>query len=148
MIGKYADQDSEEEWVAFDSFEDEYSWEEFKAELIENYPEAAAAERGTPARIRQICAETGKVRLGDMTSLYSFRRSFMSEAKKLRKPPAAMANRELVELFISCLSEPWHQQFYSIWEIRHQTLGSVSSKGKGSIEMEMLLLEGQRTSMT
>jgi len=106
MIGKYADQDSEEEWAAFDTFEDGHTWEEFKEELIENYPEAAAAERGTPARLRQICSETTKVRLGDMDALYKFRRSFMSEAKKLIRPPAAMANRELVELFIGCLSDP------------------------------------------
>jgi len=104
MIGKYADQDSEEEWAAFESFDDG-SWEEFKAELIANYPEAAAAERGTPARIKQLCAETMKVRLGDMPALYSFRRAFMAEAKKLQKAPAAMGNRELVELFIGCLSD-------------------------------------------
>ena len=104
MIGKYADQDSEEEWSAFETFEDG-TWEEFKEELIANYPEAAAAERGTPARIRQLCAETSKVRLGDMPALYRFRRAFLAEAKKLQKPPAAMANRELVELFIGCLSE-------------------------------------------
>jgi hypothetical protein len=105
MIGKYADQDSEEEWTAFETFEKGHSWDEFKEELVENYPEAAAAERGTPARIRQLCAETSKVRLGDMTALYAFRRSFMAEARKLQKPPAAMANRELVELFIGCLAE-------------------------------------------
>ena len=106
MIGKYADQESEEEWVAFDTFEDGYSWDDFKSELIENYPEAAAAERGTPARIRQICSEMTKVKLGDLPALYSFRRAFMSEAKKLQKAPAVMGNRELVELFIGCLSEP------------------------------------------
>jgi hypothetical protein len=105
MIGKYADQDSEEEWAAFDSFEEGHSWEDFKDELIANYPEAAAAERGTPARIRQLCAETSKVRLGDMPALYRFRRAFLAEAKKLQRPPKAMANRELVELFIGCLSE-------------------------------------------
>ena len=104
MIGKYADQSSEEEWAAFDSY-DSGSWAEFKAELIQNYPEAAAAERGTPARIRQICSETDKIVLGDMPALYSFRRAFLSEAKKLQKDPPAMANRELVELFISCLSD-------------------------------------------
>ena len=105
MIGKYADQDCEEEWAAFTSFEEGHTWAEFKEELIENYPEAAAAERGTPARIRQLCSETSKIRLGDMPALYAFRRAFISEAKKLQKPPAAMANRELVELFIGCLSE-------------------------------------------
>ena len=29
----------------------------------------------------------------------------MAEARKLKKPPEAMANRELVELFVGCLSE-------------------------------------------
>jgi hypothetical protein len=104
-IGKYADQESEEEWAAFETFDSGHTWAEFREELIENYPEAAAAERGTPARIKQLCAETGKVQLGDLPALYAFRRAFMAEAKKLAKPPAAMANRELVELFIGCLSE-------------------------------------------
>ena len=106
MIGKYADQESEEEWSALESFETGYSWLEFKTELIENYPEAAEAERGTPARLRQLCRETSSIRLGDLAALYAFRRAFMAEAKKLVKAPAAMANRELVELFIGCLSEP------------------------------------------
>jgi hypothetical protein len=105
MIGKYADEDCEEEWTAFTTYGEGHSWDEFKAELIENYPEAAAAERGTPARLRQLCAEQVKVHLGDMPSLYSFRRAFMAEAKKLQKPPAAMGNREMVELFIGCLTE-------------------------------------------
>jgi hypothetical protein len=43
--------------------------------------------------------------LGDLTALYSFRRAFAAEAKKLTKAPAAMSNRELVELFIGSLSE-------------------------------------------
>jgi len=105
MIGKYADQESEEEWRAFLSFGNNYSWDEFKAEIIDNYPEAAAAERGTPERLRKICSEAGRVRLGDMVSFYQFRRQFMAEAKKLLKPPAVMGNRELVEAFIGCLSD-------------------------------------------
>ena len=105
MIGKYADQDSEEEWAAFKSFEDTYTWDEFKDELIRNYPEASAAERGTPARIRQLCKGTAKVRLGDMPALYAFRRAFGAESKKLLVKPPAMSNRELVELFFSCLSD-------------------------------------------
>ena len=105
-IGKYADQESEEEWAALETYGYENTWEEFKEELIENYPEAAEAERGTPARIRLLCSETRHIRLGDLPALYAFRRAFMAEAKKLIKPPAAMANRELVELFIGCLSEP------------------------------------------
>lgn len=104
-VGKYADQESEEEWKALDTYESGTTWEDFKKELMSNYPEAAAAERGTPARIRRICKETQGIRLGDLTALYAFRRSFLAEAKKLKKAPAAMANRELVELFIGSLSD-------------------------------------------
>jgi hypothetical protein len=106
MIGKYADIDSEEEWSAFNSYGTKNgSWDDFKKELISNYPEAAAAERGTPARLKQICAETSMVRLGDLPTLYRFRRAFLTEARKLQKEPVVVANRELVELFFSCLSE-------------------------------------------
>ena len=133
MIGKYADEDSEEEWTAFTSFGRGHSWSEFKEELIDNYPEAAAAERGTPARIRQLCVETSKVRLGDMPALYTFRRAFMAEAKKLQKPPAAMANRELVELFIGCLSDSFASavlQFLGNGVPRARSTETVTSKGK------------------
>ena len=109
MIGKYADQDSEEEWAAFDTYKKGHSWDDFKDELIENYPEAAAAERGTPARLRQICKEAGIVQLGDINALYAFRRAFMSEARKLQEPPEAMGNRELVEMFFKCLGASFKQ---------------------------------------
>jgi len=128
MIGKYADQESEEEWTAFDSFSDGYSWEEFKEELIENYPEAAAAERGTPSRIRQICSKAGKIEQGDMTALYAFRRSFMSEAKKLQKDPAIMANRELVDIFLRCLTTSFAEAVLSF--LRNNPPSSTTSVGK------------------
>jgi hypothetical protein len=103
-LGKYADQESEEEWKAFENYPKGNTWEEFKEELIVNYPEAAEAERGTPARIKQVCKDMKGIKLGDLGVLYAFRRAFLAEAKKLSKPPAAMSNRELVELFIGTLS--------------------------------------------
>ena len=136
MIGKYADQDSEEEWTAFRTYKRGHSWEEFKAELIENYPEAAAAERGTPARIRQLCAETEKVGLGDMPTFYTFRRAFMVEAKKLMRPPAAMANRELVELFIGCLSETFASAVLQFLGNKTPSMVDASSKGKSVFDPE------------
>ena len=105
MIGKYADAESEEGWTALETFGAGHSWIAFKEELLENYPEAASAERGTPARLRQLCSETREIKLGNLGALYAFRRAFLAEARKLMKPPAAMANREMVELFFSCLSE-------------------------------------------
>jgi hypothetical protein len=103
-LGKYADQASEEEWKAFETYPKGNPWESFKEELIVNYPEAAEAERGTPARIKQVCKEMKGIKLGDLGALYAFRRAFMSEAKKLRKDPPAMSNLEMVELFLGTLS--------------------------------------------
>jgi hypothetical protein len=103
-LGKYADQESEEEWTALESFGKGRSWDDFKTELLENYPEAAEAERGTPYRLRKLCRVTTDIQLGDLVTLFKFRRAFMAEAKKLSQPPAVMSNRELVEMFLSCLS--------------------------------------------
>ena len=131
LIGKYADQESEEEWSALETYESGHTWEEFKEELMANYPEAAAAERGTPARIRLLCNETREIRLGDLPALYAFRRAFMAEATKLLKPPAAMANRELVELFIGCLSERLASSVLQF--LGH---GMASQKGKARVADE------------
>jgi len=111
-IGKYADYDCEEEWAAFDTYVDPHTWEEFKEELFANYPEAAAAERGTPQRIREICEDQREIVLGDMQGLYAFRRKFMAEAKKLLTPPAVMSNRELVELFMGRLASDMAQMVF------------------------------------
>ena len=83
-----------------------YSGKEFKKELLENYPEASAAERGTPARLRQIVknAEKNEIELGDIVKLYEYWRAFLAKANKLKKPPAVMSNRELVELFMGGLT--------------------------------------------
>ena len=134
-IGKYADQDSEEEWNAFENFAPGNSWEAFKEELLENYPEAAAAERGTPARIREVCSEYKNIRLGDLTTLYQFRRAFLAEAKKLTKEPRIVSNRELVELFIGCLSMPNAQAVLQYLGNLHKP--DEKGKGKTSIGTAM-----------
>jgi Zinc knuckle len=144
-IVKYADQESEEEWLALDTYSSDHTWDEFKDELLENYPEAAAAERGTPARIRQLCKETREIRLGDLPALYAFRRSFMSEAKKLLKAPAAMANRELVELFIGCLSE---NLALALLQYLGNRVPSSAGKGKGKVTDKSETATEKETSAT
>ena len=128
-LGKYADQESEEEWKALDTYGKGHTWEEFKKEILENYPEASAAERGTPARIRQIVREAEGIELGDATKLYAYRRAFLSEANKLRRPPAVMSNRELVELFMGGLS-------LTLGQAVLQYLGGLKREQRGEKEKE------------
>ena len=127
-MGKYADVVSEEEWKELRTFESG-TWEEFKAELIANYPEAAATARGMPRRIRQLCAETSKIKLGDLPALYHFKRAFLTEARKLQKPPHIMSNRELVELFVGCLSDALGSA--ALQYLGNRGPGFKSKKGKG-----------------
>ena len=49
------------------------------------------------------------IKLGDLGALYAFRRAFMAEARKLGKAPAAVSNREMVEMFIGALSPTFAQ---------------------------------------
>ena len=135
-LGKYADQDSEEEWKALETYESGNTWEEFKDELLENYPEAAAAERGTPMRIRQVCYDARGIRLGDLATLYAFRRAFLAEAKKLAKPPAAISNRELVELFFGTLSESMVQAVLQYLGNNSKNSKSIENKGKEKASVE------------
>ena len=125
-LGKYADQESEEEWSALESYGDGYTWDEFKKELLDNYPEASAAERGTPARIRQIVRDADSIELGDTVKLYAYRRAFLAEANKLKKPPVVMSNRELVELFMGGLSLTMGQ---AILQYLGTTTKKVAEKG-------------------
>ena len=120
LVGRYADQQSEDEWRALDTYQSGFTWLEFKAELVASYPEVAAAERGTPSRIRELCREREGIGLGDLEALYAFRRAFLSEANKVLKAPAVMSNRELVELFLLTLSEEMRS---AVWDF----LGSGAS---------------------
>src|SRR6202789_3606774 len=128
-LGKYADQESKEEWSALKSYGDGYTWDEFKKELLDNYPEASAAEQGTPAKIRQIVRDADSIELGDTVKLYAYRRAFLAEANKLKKPPVVMSNRELVELFMGGLSLAMGQ---AILQYLGTTTKKVAEKGKES----------------
>src|SRR5277367_1225578 len=136
-LGKYADPDSEEEWKALETYELGSTWEEFKDELLENYPEAAAAERGTPMRIRQVCYDARGIRLGDLATLYAFRRAFLAEAKKLAKPPAAISNKELVELFFGTLSDLMVQAVLQYLGNNSKNSQITESKDKGKAREEV-----------
>jgi hypothetical protein len=46
-LGKYTDQMTEYEWRAFETYDSSSSYEEFKAALIDDYPEAKMAGKGT-----------------------------------------------------------------------------------------------------
>ena len=104
-LGRYTDQKTEFEWRAFDTYDPSSTDEEFKTALIDDYPEAKMAGKGTLENLRKICKEHQRLHIDDINELKSLTRSFRAEQKLLLKPPALVSNRELVDLFLGCLKE-------------------------------------------
>jgi hypothetical protein len=103
QIVKYTDADTEEEWKALETYEGE-NWNEFKDEIICNYPEAEHAENGAMFRLNDICAQFKDLGINDRSEVLALKRKFVAESRKLRVPPALISNLELVNKFTSCLS--------------------------------------------
>lgn len=110
---KYVPSVTEQEWMAFDTFDNEFSYEKFKEEVINSYPEAAMLEKGSLARLEQICRENQRIGPKDLKTLLSFKRAFTMEAKKLQKPPTLVENHALVAKFASCLTEAFREHVFA-----------------------------------
>jgi len=57
------DQKTEFEWRAFDTYNSSSSYEEFKVALIDDYPEAKMAGKGTLSNLRKICKEHQRIHI-------------------------------------------------------------------------------------
>ena len=110
---KYVPSVTEQEWMAFDTFDDEFSYEKFKEEVINSYPEAAMLEKGSLARLEQICRENQRIGPKDLKTLLGFKRAFTMEAKKLQKPPTLIENHALVTKFASCLTDGFREHVFA-----------------------------------
>jgi len=112
-LGKYADQQTEFEWKAFKEFEDGIDFAEFKKALIDDYPEAQMARKGTLTALKNVCRENSRLLEGDYTQLKTLIRSFRAQQQLLLVPPILVSNRELVDMFLGCLRESFASQVRS-----------------------------------
>ncbi|KAK0222785.1 hypothetical protein EDD85DRAFT_796301 [Armillaria nabsnona] len=95
---RYMDAHTEEEWQALEEY-DSGTFAEFKDTILKNYPEAADVETGTWERLTCISRKFSNLGADECELYLKFKRRFLTEAKKLQKPPALVMNRELVEKF-------------------------------------------------
>jgi len=112
-LGKYADQQTEFEWKAFREFEDGIDFAEFKKALIDDYPEAQMARKGTLTALKNVCRENSRLLEGNYAQLKTLIRSFRAQQKLLPVPPVLVSNRELVYMFLGCLRESFASQVWS-----------------------------------
>ena len=112
-LGKYADQQTEFEWKAFNEFDDTSTFVEFKKALIDDYPDAQMAGKGTLTALKKVCKENSKLLESDYAELKALTRSFRAQQKLLMTPPVLVSNRELVDMFLGCLRESFASQVRS-----------------------------------
>ncbi|KIK05340.1 hypothetical protein K443DRAFT_130488 [Laccaria amethystina LaAM-08-1] len=81
-LGKYADQQTEFEWKAFDQYADDHTFADFKKALIDDYPKAQMAGKGTSTTLKK---SPTKIADGTTSSVDMFlgclRESFASQVR-------------------------------------------------------------------
>jgi hypothetical protein len=104
LLGRYAPATTEMEWKAFVTYK-KGSYEEYKKEIMESYPEAAELEIGSLARMNAVTRPyiIDPVSTYDLSRLLALKRGFCAESAKLIRPPTLLSNRELVSKFTNCL---------------------------------------------
>ncbi|KAG6874091.1 hypothetical protein C0992_008140, partial [Termitomyces sp. T32_za158] len=101
-ITDYVDAQTDSEWRGLDSFKEGVSWEVFKKEVLESYPEAVSSV-GSVANLDRICREHMRLGQNNGQELHSLMRKFRAEAKKL---DGVLSNGVLVTKFRKCLTTP------------------------------------------
>ncbi|PBK84796.1 hypothetical protein ARMGADRAFT_942837 [Armillaria gallica] len=101
-----------EEWQALEEY-DGGTFAEFKDAILKNYPEAADAETGTWERLTCISRKFSNFGADEHESYLKFKHRFLTEAKKLQKPPVLVTNCELVEKFTESLSPAFRENIVS-----------------------------------
>ncbi|KAK0432083.1 hypothetical protein EV421DRAFT_1911280 [Armillaria borealis] len=105
---RYTDACTKEEWQALDEY-DNGTFAEFKEAILKNYPEAADTETDTWERLTCIVHQISNLGADEHESYLKFKHRFLTEAKKLQKPPALVTNHELVEKFTKLLSPAFRE---------------------------------------
>ena len=80
-LGRYTDQKTEFEWRAFHTYDPSSTYEELKTALIDDYPEAKMAGKGTLENLRKFCKEHQCPHVDNINELKSLTRSFRAEQK-------------------------------------------------------------------
>ncbi|PBK82038.1 hypothetical protein ARMGADRAFT_947268 [Armillaria gallica] len=109
---RYTDAHTEEEWQALEEY-DGGTFAEFKDVILKNYPEVADTETGTWERLTRISCKFSNLGADQCESYLKFKRRFLTEAKKLQKPPVLVMNCELVEKFTESLSPVFRENIVS-----------------------------------
>jgi len=102
---RYTDVETERQWKALPEFT-AGTYEALKAKLLMLYPRAEELGRGSVDNLKKKMRGIGEIGVNDRDTLLSLIRIVTAELSKLKDiTPPIHTNRELVEMFLGCLSK-------------------------------------------
>ncbi|KAK0216721.1 hypothetical protein EDD85DRAFT_798157 [Armillaria nabsnona] len=145
---RYTDADTEEEWKSLDEY-GAGTFARFKEAIIKNYPhwikanqnysketlyifiifmmpEAQDTESGTVNRLTHITRSFKNLGLDKREEYLKFKRKFLTEPRKLQKPPLIITNQELVTKFLEALSPTFRENVSARLSIKHGLKSSLT----------------------
>ena len=107
----YCDSKTKRQWNAMPTAESG-TWDEFKAEIRESYPEFKAWERGSVAALERYVRGVSRkaIEMSDLTSYQEYLRNFRAHVGQLLKEPVRISNREVAVAFLKGLASPFMDQ--------------------------------------
>lgn len=130
---RYCTTATRREWAALPHHEDEYTWEQFKDQILKNYPESRESKEGSIALLDKLVRRyyTKKVPMDDVGDFMSFIRQFRAEAEKLLYPNLRVSNRELATRLLACLDPDLVKDIKSrLYNTDKDKLGSTLDRKK------------------
>src|SRR3954471_11234545 len=81
LVVYFTDPFTENEWRAMETFESRATWEEFRKEITESYPEAMEWRDGSSGCLQEICLTHQSIKIQELTRFLGFKRAFRGEAR-------------------------------------------------------------------
>jgi len=101
----YTDVDTEQHWKAMPEFVSG-TYDEFKEAILASYPKAVEVNRGSVEALKKKVRNLGMIDVSEKDLLLSLVRIMTAKVAKLKKlNPPIHTNRELVEIFLKCLTK-------------------------------------------
>lgn len=103
----YCEPSVKKQWEALEAADAPHTWEEFKAEIEEVYPEFKEQAKGSVPGLEKIVQQKSKkpIKLSDYKALQAWIRQYRGLAKQLMEPTKRLTNREAANGFLRGLSE-------------------------------------------
>lgn len=131
----YTEPFTEALWKSYKAFKDG-TWEEFKERVFLEYPQARRDRDGSLRSLEDVVRKYRGIESHDMQEYLRFRRRFVVIAQKLLLPPEGISNRELVNKFLSCLSNSFvssvMQRLMNLQSMKPEAIAGAS--GESSTE--------------